>query len=190
MERKRKRWEKLKRYLGSKRLVFIDETWIKTNMAPLRGWNKKGKRLKGYMPYGHWKTLTSIGALRSDGIQAPCVVDGALNGVSFKAYMEQMVKPILRPQDIVIMDNLGSHKNKSIREIVQSAGARLLYLPPYSPDFNPIEQAFSQIKHGMRYAQKRGVEELWRFLGKLIDTITPAQCKNYFAHAGYVPILA
>ena len=190
MERKRKRWEKLKRYLGSKRLVFIDETWIKTNMAPLRGWNKKGERLRGYTPYGHWKTMTFIGALRSDGIQAPCVFDGAINGVSFKAYMEQMVKPILKPKDIVIMDNLGSHKNKRIREIVESAGAKLLYLPPYSPDLNPIEQAFSQIKHWMRDAQKRRVEELWRYLGKLIQTITPLQCKNYIVHAGYVPILS
>lgn len=158
-------------------------------MAPLRGWNEKGKRLKGYTPYGHWKTLTFIGALRHDGIQAPCVFDGPINGACFKAYMEQLVKPILRPKDIVIMDNLGSHKNKRVRDAIRSAGARLLYLPPYSPDLNPIEQAFSQIKHWMRDAQKRSVDELWRYIGKLIQTITPTQCTNYMLHAGYVPII-
>ena len=174
--------------LDPARLVFIDETWIKTNMAPLRGWGPRGKRVQAFTPHGHWRTQTFIGALRCDCLTAPCVFDGPINGTCFKAYVEQVLVPTLRPGDIVIMDNLGSHKAKAIRKAIMAAGARLWFLPPYSPDLNPIEQAFSQIKHWMRIAQKRTIEETWRFLGKLIHTITPKQCQNYIENAGYASI--
>ncbi len=147
----------------------------------------KGKRLRGFAPHGHWRTLTFLGALRCDGLTAPCVFDGPINGISFKAYVEQILLPTLKTGDIVIMDNLGSHKALSIRKIIQSAGARLWFLPPYSPDLNPIEQAFSKIKHWMRNAQQRSVEETWRHVGKLAQSIKPIECQNYFKNAGYEP---
>ncbi|MFC4625428.1 IS630 family transposase, partial [Daeguia caeni] len=169
--RRRERWRSRQSLLDPARLVFIDETWIKTNMTPLRGWGVKGKRLRSYAPHGHWRTLTFLGALRSDQLTAPCVFDGPINGVSFRAYVEQILVPTLKPGDIVIMDNLGSHKSAAIREMIRAAGARLWFLPAYSPDLNPIEQAFSKIKHWMRNAQKRTIEETWRYLGELIQTI-------------------
>jgi len=170
------------------RLVFIDETWIKTNMAPLRGWGPKGERLRGFAPHGHWRTLTFLGALRCDRLTAPCVFDGPINGESFRAYVEQQLAPVLRKGDIVVMDNLGSHKSASVRRAIQAAGARLWYLPPYSPDLNPIEQAFAKIKHWMRQAQKRTIEDTWRHIGRLVEEIAPTECSNYFAHAGYASV--
>jgi len=134
--------------------VFIDETWIKTSMAPLRGWGPKGDRVRGFVPRGHWRTLTFLGALRCDQLAAPCVFDGPINGECFRAYVEQQLVPLLKPGDIVIMDNLGSHKSAALRALIRAAGARLWYLPPYSPDLNPIEQAFAKIKHWMRAAQR------------------------------------
>jgi transposase len=133
--------------------VFIDETWIKTNMAPLRGWGPKGERVRGFAPHGRWRTLTFLGALRCDRLTAPCVFDGPINGECFRAYVEQQLVPALKPGDIVVMDNLGSHKAAALRSMIRAAGARLWYLPPYSPDLNPIEQAFAKIKHWMRCAQ-------------------------------------
>jgi len=170
--------------------VFIDEAWIKTNMAPLRGWGARGKRLRGFTPYGHWRTLTFLGALRCDRIAAPCVFDGPINGQCFRAYVAQQLVPVLEPGDIVVMDNLGSHKSAAIRQMIRASGARLWYLPPYSPDLNPIEQAFAKIKHCMRQAQKRTIEETWRHLGRLVETIKPAECSNYFANAGYASVKA
>ena len=171
--------------LDPARLVFIDETWIKTNMAPLRGWGKRGERLKAYAPHGKWRTMTFVGALRHDQLTAPCGFDGPINGTCFKAYVQQVLLPALNPGDIVTMDNLGSHKAKVIREMIKEAGARLWFLPPYSPDLNPIEQTFSQIKHWMRMAQKRSREETWKYLGSLIPTIKPLQCRNYIQNTGY-----
>ena len=168
--------------------MFIDETWIKTNMAPLRGWGPRGQRLRGFAPQGHWRTMTFLAALRRDGLTAPCVFDGPINGQCFRAYVDQLLVPTLRPGDIVIMDNLGSHKAKSIRHAIRAAGARLWFLPPYSPDLNPIEQTFAKIKHWMRMAQMRSLEDTWRHLGSLTDTITPAECANYFANAGYASV--
>lgn len=173
------------RLLDPKRLVFIDETWIKTNMAPLRGWGERGKRLKAYAPHGKWRTMTFVGALRHDQLTAPCVFDGPINGDCFKAYIEQVLLPTLKHGDIVIMDNLSNHKAKIIRQMIRQAGARLWFLPPYSPDLNPIEQTFSQIKHWMRMAQKRTVEDTWKYLGRLIETIKPKQCRNYIQNTGY-----
>ena len=174
--------------MDPERLVFIDETWIKTNMAPLRGWGLRGERVRGFAPHGHWRTLTFIGALRRDRLTAPCVFDGPINGECFRAYVEQQLVPVLRPGDIVIMDNLGSHKAAALRRIIRGAKARLWYLPPYSPDLNPIEQAFAKIKHWMRIAQKRTLEDTWRHLGHLVTTIQPHECSNYFANAGYASI--
>jgi transposase len=183
--RRRQRWRSWQGRLDPEKLVFIDETWIKTNMAPLRGWGPKGRRLRGFAPHGHWRTLTFLGALRCDRLTAPCVFDGPINGRSFRAYVEQQLVPILRPGDIVIMDNLGSHKSAAVRQIVRAAGARLWFLPPYSPDLNPIEQVFAKIKHWMRVAQKRTVTDTWRHIGDLVDTINANECANYLANAGY-----
>lgn len=171
--------------LDLRKLVFIDETWIKTNMAPIRGWGRKGKRLRGFAPHGRWNTMTFIAALRHDGLSAPCVFDGPINAVCFRAYVEQVLVPTIKPGDIVILDNLGSHKAKVIRQIIKAAGARLWFLPPYSPDLNPIEQTFAKIKHWMRIAQKRTIEEAWKYVGHLVGTITPKECANYIKNSGY-----
>jgi transposase len=186
--RRRQRWRAWQGGLDPSKLVFIDETWIKTNMAPLRGWGQKGKRLRGLAPHGHWRTLTFLGALRLDRLTAPCVFDGPINGQCFRAYVEQQLVPVLEPGDIVVMDNLGSHKSAAIRQLIRAAGARLWYLPPYSPDLNPIEQAFSKIKHWMRLAQKRTIDETWRHVGHLVSTIQPHECANYLANAGYASV--
>ena len=188
MSWKRKRWKSWQPYIDPKRLVFIDETWIKTNMAPLRGWGPKGKTLRGFAPHGHWRTMTFLAALRYNKLTAPCVFDGPINGTCFRAYIEQKLIPTLRKGDIVIMDNLGSHKSKEVRAMIKNAGAHLFFLPPYSPDLNPIEQTFSKIKHWMRMAQKRTIEDVWRYVGHLIGTITPDQCASYFKNAGYASI--
>ena len=157
-------------------------------MAPLRGWGAKGKRLHGFAPHGRWRTLTFLAALRCDRLTAPCVFDGPINGQCFRAYVDQQLVPVLRPGDIVIMDNLGSHKSKAVRDAIRAAGARLWFLPPYSPDLNPIEQTFAKIKHWMRMAQERTLEETWRHLGHLLDRITTEECANYFANAGYASV--
>lgn len=186
--RRRQRWKARQGSFDPEKLVFIDETWIKTNMAPLRGWGPKGKRLRAYAPHGRWRTLTFIGALRLDELTAPCVFDGPINGECFRAYIQQMVAPVLKPGDIVVMDNLGSHKGKAIRQAIKKAGARLLFLPPYSPDFNPIEQAFSKVKHWMRCAQKRTLEGASDYIGALVSTITAGECQNYFENNGYASV--
>jgi transposase len=157
-------------------------------MAPLRGWAQKGERLRGFTPQGHWRTLTFLGALRCDAFTAPCVFDGPINGECFRAYVEQQLVPVLRQGDIVVMDNLGSHKSAALRRMIRAAGARLWYLPPYSPDLNPIEQAFAKIKHWMRAAQKRTIEDLWRHVGSLSASIDPRECSNYFVNAGYASV--
>jgi transposase len=157
-------------------------------MAPLRGWGPKGMRLRAFAPHGHWKTLTFLGALRCDGLTAPCVFDGPINGECFLAYVEQQLVPVLKPGDIVVMDNLGSHKAAAIRRMIRAAGAHLFFLPPYSPDLNPIEQAFSKIKHWMRMAQNRTIPDTWRFIGRLVKTIKPAECSNYFINSGYASV--
>lgn len=186
--RRRRRWRSWQPRLDPRRLVFIDETWVKTNMAPLRGWGPKGKRLRGFAPHGHWRTLTFLGALRCDRLTAPCVFDGPINGQCFQAYVEQQLVPVLEPGDIVVMDNLGSHKAAAVRQMIQAAGARLWYLPPYSPDLNPIEQTFAKIKHWMRLAQTRTIDDTCRALGRLAPSIPPEECANYFNNAGYASV--
>lgn len=157
-------------------------------MAPRYGWGTRGKRLRAFAPHGHWRTLTFVGALRHDRLTAPCVFDGPINGVCFRAYVEQQLVPVLAAGDIVIMDNLGSHKSAAVRQMIHDAGAELRFLPPYSPDLNPIEQAFAKIKHWMRHAQKRTIEDTWRHLGQLVQTIEPDECQNYLTNAGYASV--
>ena len=140
------------------------------------------------LPHGHWRTLTFLGALRCDQLAAPCVFDGPIDGECFRAYVEQQLVPILKPGDIVVMDNLGSHKGAVIRQAIRAAGAKLFFLPPYSPDLNPIEQAFSKIKRWMRAAQMRSVPDTWRHIGRLVQTINPDECANYFANSGYASV--
>lgn len=183
--RRRERWKRYQGLVDPGRLVFIDETWVKTNMAPLRGWAPIGERLPGPAPFGHWKTSTFIGALRHDRIDAPWVFDGPVNGNVFRTYVERVLVPTLKPGDVVVMDNLGSHKGPSIRRAIRAVGAKLLYLPPYSPDLNPIEQAFSKIKHWLRDAAARTRDSLWRKLGAILERLTPQECANYLINAGY-----
>jgi transposase len=183
--RRRKRWKAHQMKVEPQRLVFIDETWIKTNMAPLRGWAPRGKRLRADAPFGHWKTLTFIAALRCDRIEAPFVLDGPINGQAFRLYVETQLAPTLRPGDVVVMDNLGSHKGKAARAAIRSRGAHLLFLPAYSPDLNPIEQVFAKLKHLMRKSQPRGVEAAWRTVGQILERFTPNECANSLVNAGY-----
>jgi len=168
--------------------VCVDETWTKTNMAPLHGWSPVGERCISCVPHGHWLTQTFIAGLTPSGIIAPSVFDGPINGESFLAYVEQILLPTLVRGDIVIMDNLGSHKGRAVRDAIRSVGARRLLLPPYSPDLNPIEQAFAKLKALLRKASERTLEATWRRIGELLGHFTPAECANYLAHAGYASI--
>ena len=183
--KRRQTWSETQRDLDPQRLVFIDETWASTNMARRHGRAPRGERLRCGVPHGHWKTTTFVAALRLTGMVAPMVLDGPINGESFQAYVEQFLAPTLKRGDVVVMDNLGSHKGAGVRAAIEAVGARLLYLPPYSPDFNPIENAFAKLKALLRKAAKRTRESLWTAIGALIPAFTPSECANYFAAAGY-----
>ena len=174
--------------LDPERLVFIDETWAKTNMTRTHGRAPRGQRLRAKVPHGRWRTLTFLAALRHDRIDAPCVVDGPINGRIFLAYVEQFLVPTLKPGDIVIMDNLGSHKGLAVRRAIRAAGAKLLFLPPYSPDLNPIEQVFAKLKTLLRKAGERTVETTWKRIGELLDRFTAQECANYLSNAGYASV--
>ena len=154
-------------------------------MAPLRGWSLRGTRLVDKVPHGRWRTSTFLAALRHDRIEAPCVVDGPINGVVFRAYIEQLLVPVLTPGDIVVLDNLGSHKGTTVRRLIHAADAHLLFLPPYSPDLKPIEQVSAKLKHLLRKARERTVGDLWHRIGELIGCFQPKECRNYFANSGY-----
>lgn len=156
-------------------------------MARLRGRSVRGERCRAPVPHGHWKTTTFVGALRLSGITAPITLDGAMTGAAFEAYVDQALAPTLKPGDIVIMDNLPAHKPGTIRAAIERAGAHLLFLPPYSPDFNPIEMAFSKIKALLKKAAARKLEDLWDALANALDAITPEEARNFFAAAGYEP---
>jgi transposase len=183
--RRRRAWFEAQPDLDPDRLVFIDETWASTNMARTHGRALRGERLRAAVPHGHWLTTTFVAGLRNTGMVAPMVLDGPINGFLFQDYVEQVLVPELRPGDIVVMDNLGSHKGAGVKAAIEAAGASLLYLPPYSPDFNPIEQAFAKLKAMLRKAAERTLDDLWRSIGRIIDTFTPTECANYFAAAGY-----
>jgi transposase len=183
--RRRLRWKAHQGDVDPARLVFIDETWAKTNMTRLRGWSPRGAKLLAKVPHGHWQTLTFLAALRHDRIDAPLVLDGPINGESFLAWVEQMLVPTLTPGDIVIMDNLGSHKGLAVRRAIRAAGAHLLFLPPYSPDLNPIEQVFAKLKTLLRKAAERSVEATWRRIGALLQQFPPHECASYLRNSGY-----
>jgi len=165
--------------------VFLDETWATTNMVRTHGRAPRGARLVGAVPHGHWHTTTFLCGLRVGGPVAPLVLDGAINGRAFRAYVEQMLAPNLGPGDVVVMDNLGSHKVQGVREAIEAKGAQLLYLPPYSPDLNPIELAFSKLKRLLRSAAARTVGILWDTIGSLLGRFSPTECTAYFRHCGY-----
>lgn len=156
-------------------------------MVRTHGRMPRGQRLHAKAPYGHWKTLTFIAALRSDRIDAPCVLDGPVNGARFLAYVKQFLVPTLKPGDIVVMDNLRSHKSREVRRAIRAAGAKLFFLPPYSPDLNPIEQLFAKLKTLLRKAAERTVTATWQRIGALLDEFTPAECANYLCNSGYAP---
>jgi transposase len=178
-------WKAGQPALDPARLVFIDETGTSTNMARLRGRARRGRRVVGRVPWGHWKTMTFVAGLRQDAITAPFVIDRAMTKAIFLEYVRQCLVPTLHPGDIVVMDNLPAHKNDAIRQLIEAAGAELRYLPPYSPDFNPIEQAFAKLKAHLRKAQERSIDTLWQRIGHLLDLFRPAECANFFANSGY-----
>jgi transposase len=181
--RARRRWM---RVFDPARLVFIDETWTNTAMVRLRGRNLIGERLVDYAPHGHWKIITFVGALRLRGMTAPFVLEGAMNGPMFLAYVEQCLVPTLKRGEIVLMDNLPVHKVAGVREAIEAVGATLLYLPSYSPDLNSIEMAFSKLKAHLRKAAERTIAGLLRRIGRVVKAFTPQECTNFFSHAGYV----
>jgi transposase len=183
--RRREQWQRLQGKVDAKRLIFIDETWAKTNMTRLHGRCPVGQRLVAKVPHGHWKTLTFVAALRCDGIVAPCVFDRPINAISFLAWVVQFLVPTLRPGDVVVMDNLGSHKGTAVRRAIRAAGALLIFLPPYSPDLNPIEQAFSKLKTLLRKENARTREQIETCIGDLLAKVTANECANYFSEAGY-----
>jgi transposase len=181
----RARWKAEQKGLDPARLVFVDETGTATNMARRYGRAPRGERLVGHVPHGHWKTTTFVAGLRLGALTAPCTVDGAMDGITFRAYVEQILAPTLAVGDIVIMDNLAAHKVAGVREAIEAAGAELRYLPPYSPDLNPIEQAFAKLKALLRKAAERSLDALWRRIGELLSAFTPQECANFLANAGY-----
>jgi transposase len=171
--------------MDAERFVFLDETAATTAMTRLYGWGPRGARLIDAVPHGHWRTTTFLAGLRGEGVIAPLVVDGPVTGAVFRAYIEQMLAPTLRGGDVVVMDNVAIHKVSGIREAITAASASLLYLPSYSPDLNPIEQLFAKLKARLRQAAARSREALWAAIASLLDTLTPAECRNYLANSGY-----
>nr|WP_238525768.1 IS630 family transposase [Parvularcula bermudensis] len=187
VKKRRQAWFDAQADLDPERLVFIDETGASTKMARLYGRAPRGERCKSPIPHGHWKTTTFTGALRLSGLGAPMVLDGPMHGEAFLAYVEQVLTPTLQPGDIVIMDNLPAHKPAAVRQAIEAVGASLQFLPPYSPDLNPIEMAFSKLKAILKKATARTIDDLWRVIGESLDAFTPTECRNFFAAAGYEP---
>ena len=185
MTLRRDEWRARQSQLDPRDLVFLDETWATTNMTRRYGRAPKSERLVGVAPHGHWKTITFTAALTADGLIAPMTLDGAMTGDCFLAYIRQVLVPALRPGQVVVMDNLSSHKRVGVREALEAAGCRLLYLPPYSPDLNPIEQAFAKLKSLLRRQEERTVAGLKAFLGQALDLFSPEECQNYLCHSGY-----
>lgn len=184
---RRAEWAAWQVGLDPDRLVFLDETWVKSNMTPGYGWGPTHRRVVEAVPHGHWKTVTFVGGLRSTGLVAPLVVDGAMNGAVFLAYVRQQLVTALRPGDVVVMDNLSSHKVTGVAEAVRAAGAEVVYLPPYSPDLNPIEQVFAKAKGAIRKRKPRTVADTEALCGEALDWFPADECLNYIRHAGYGP---
>ena len=188
MARARRRWIRQQGYLDTTRLVFLDETATSTNMVRLRGRWPRGERLISHVPHGHWKTVTFVAALRHNKMVAPMVIDGPINGAAFLAYVEQCLAPTLKRGDIVVMDNLPAHKVPGVREAIEAVDATLRYLPQYSPDLNPIELPFSKFKGFLRKVSEQTIRGLYRRIGSFVLTLSSAECRNYFRHAGYKSI--
>ncbi len=188
MARRRLQWRARQASIDPRRLVFIDETWTKTNMAPLRGWSLSGTRLKDNVPHGRWRTQTFLAALRHDCVTAPFLLDGPINGAAFLIYVERVLLPTLKSGDIVVMDNLGSHKSKAVRDTIRSVGAHRIFLPAYSPDLNPIEQAFSKLKALLRKARARTFDDISDGIRDLLGSFSPAECTNYLVNSGYASV--
>ncbi|WP_091881219.1 IS630 family transposase [Bradyrhizobium sp. Rc2d] len=184
---RRQAWRCAQTSLGG-RLIFLDETWTTTAMTRRYAWANVGTRALGHAPHGHWKTTTFLAGLTCEGLIAPFVLDGPINAECFFAYVEQILVPTLREGDTVILDNLSSHKNEAAARLIAGAGARLLFLPPYSPDLNPIEMAFAKLKELLRQAQARTVDALWDLIGRTLSLFTPVECANYIRHCGYNPL--
>lgn len=182
---RRAQWVLWRAGIDPRRLIFIDETWAKTNMTRLRGRSLRGERLVDKVPHGHWMTTTLIGALGMDGVRCSTVVDGPVNADVFAAFVEQVLCPTLKAGDMVVMDNLSSHKSARVRTLIESSGAQLIFLPPYSPDYSPIEPAFSKIKQLLRSMSLRTREALWRSMQTVLDSVTPTDAINFFTHCGY-----
>jgi transposase len=186
VQARRSAWKAQQPHLDVAKLIFLDETWTSTNMTRRYGRAAHGERLVCAVPFGHWKTTTFIAGLCCHGLTAPFVIDQAVNGEIFQEYVRQCLVPVLAPGDIVVLDNLGSHKVAGVREAITAAGATVLYLPPYSPDLNPIEKLFAKFKALLRRAAERTVAALWKTIGELLDSFPPEECQNYFRSAGYV----
>ena len=182
---RRRAWRDSQPGLDPDRLVFIDETGAKTNMARTHGWAPRGERLRMAVPHGHWSTTTFVAGLTTRGMIAPFVLSGAIDRDAFEAYVKVVLVPELRPGDIIVMDNLSSHKGPKTRKMIGDAGAQLLFLPPYSPDLNPIELAFAKLKARLRKAAERTVDGLWNTIGQISQSFSPQECKKYFNAAGY-----
>ena len=185
MAQRRAEWVLWRAGVDPHRLIFIDETWAKTNMTRLRGRAPVGERLMAKVPHGHWKTTTLIGALDINGVRCSTVVDGPVNAGVFTAFVEQVLCPALRPGDAVVMDNLGSHKGAEVRRLIEQRGARVLLLPPYSPDLNPIEMVFAKIKQALRSLACRTQHALWEAMQSVLDLVSPSDAINCFRHCGY-----
>jgi transposase len=182
---KRIHWRASQNEIDPEKFVFIHETWAKTNMTRTYGRSRLGTRLLQKVPFGRWQTTTFLGALRVSGFIAPLTIDGPITGPMFRSWVEQHLAPVLQPGDIVVMDNLSSHKVTGVREAIEAVGAELRYLPPYSPDLNPIELAFSKLKKLLRDGAERTVDKLWELCGSILDQFTEMECRNYFKHCGY-----
>jgi transposase len=185
VQQQRQQFKANQENLDPEKLVFLDETWASTNMTRLYGWAAVGERLVEAVPHGHWKRTTFVAGLRIGGLIAAMTVDGSINGDLFMAYLEQVLIPSLKPGDVVVMDNLAVHKRAGVRQAIEKAGCTVLYLPPYSPDLNPIEKVFSKLKALLRKAKERTVQGLQSFLGWCSDAFSPEECANYFLHCGY-----
>lgn len=185
MKAAREAWPTTVANRSAKRLIFLDETWFSTRMGRLYGYAPRGRRLDAAIPHGHWKTTTFVAGLTARGFIAPMVLDGPMNADAFRAYLEQVLAKETRPGDLLVLDNLSSHKTKAVQDTLKSCGIDCLYLPPYSPDLNPIENAFSKLKRLARTAAERTVEGLWSAIGKFLDGFRPEECLNYLRHCGY-----
>jgi transposase len=181
----REAWLERQADLDPESLIFIDESGLSTKMARLRGWAPKGRRCRAALPHGHWKTITFVGGLTLAGVIAPMLIDQPMDGEIFLAWCEQMLAPALRQGDIVVMDNLPAHKLAGIRDAIEARGATLLYLPPYSPDFNPIENAFAKLKAHVRKHAARTIDALEAAAADALRQFKQAECANFFSHAGY-----